>query len=576
MKNRFTAPARNRLSIALLLALAPICVAAQENSSTDTKELDTVTVTGTRLSNPNVVSATPISVLTAEDIQATGAINIGDLMTTMPQLATTYTMGNSSRYIGTAGVAMQDLRNLGASRTLVLVNGRRFVAASAGTSSVDTNMIPTAWVERVEIITGGASAVYGADAVSGVVNFILKKRYEGLDLNAQIGDIEHGDFKTGFVSVTGGHNFADDRGNFALSLEHSRQDMLDYSDRYGTQQYREILTPRGTTDKVLMPNAGGYTRTSGGTFTLGSLYDINKRYVFDPDGSVRRQRFDGIWDNGGGCVDCDYLNSNVQGVMLEPKYSRTTLSGAGSFDLSENHRLYAEMTYSDIQVQQHFQPAFGNYWIDPDNAYIRSDLAALMKGKALNVRRYDVDAGYRGEDTSRKTGRVVFGAEGGWGENWDYDASVVYGRTDERRRNLNNRINERFYAGLDAVVDPANGNIVCRSQIDPTSENSNFGDVISADVAAHCVPFSIFGEGAISPEAAEWFNTTTFTRTRLTQFVASGSITNNALSICRPAMPAWRSAWNIVARPAASSPIRSMFPDRPSSTRSRAPAAHMM
>ncbi|MGH8081613.1 MAG: TonB-dependent receptor plug domain-containing protein, partial [Lysobacter sp.] len=127
------------------------------NPGDDITKIETVIVTGSRISNPNVVSPAPISVLTAADIKATGAVNIGDLLTTLPQLATTFTMGNSGRFIGTAGVAMQDLRNLGPSRTLVLVNGRRMIGASAGTSAVDTNLIPADWVERVEVITGGAS-----------------------------------------------------------------------------------------------------------------------------------------------------------------------------------------------------------------------------------------------------------------------------------------------------------------------------------------------------------------------------------------------------------------------------------
>ncbi|MDR7133052.1 outer membrane receptor protein involved in Fe transport [Lysobacter niastensis] len=509
-------------------------------SGDDVKEIDTITVTGSRLSNPNVVSPTPISVLTAEDIKATGAINIGDLLTTMPQLATSFTMGNSGRFIGTAGVAMQDLRNLGTARTLVLVNGRRFVGSSAGSSAVDTNLIPADWVERVEIITGGASAVYGADAVSGVVNFILKKDYEGANLHAQLGTSEAG-FDKQLISITAGTEFADGRGHIAGSLEHSRQEALEFRDRFGHQAYREMRTPGNTTDKVLMPDGGSYLVTNGGTFSLGSSTDISRRYVFDPDGSVRRQRFDGLRDSAGGCTNCDRSDSN-QTLQLQPDYRRTTLSGVAGFDLNQDHRLYFEGTYSQVDSKTQSSPAFGSattnsaYIVMPDNAYIQPDLAALMKGKSIKVSRSDRDAGRRGEDTQRKTGRVVFGAEGMLSGDWQYDTSLVYGRTDETRHNLNNRINERFYAGLDAVRDPATGNIVCRSQIAPKSVNQNFFNytdspdgIISPAVAQSCVPFSIFGAGAINPAAADWFNTTTVTKSRLTQFVAGGTLTNNNL-----------------------------------------------
>jgi iron complex outermembrane receptor protein len=118
-------------------------VAAENATTAKAKQLETITVTGSRISNPNVISPTPMSVLTAADIKATGAINIGDVMTTMPQLATTFTMGNSTRFIGTAGVQSQDLRNLGTDRTLVLVNGRRFVGATAGSTAV--RMPSPAW-----------------------------------------------------------------------------------------------------------------------------------------------------------------------------------------------------------------------------------------------------------------------------------------------------------------------------------------------------------------------------------------------------------------------------------------------
>jgi outer membrane receptor for ferrienterochelin and colicin len=323
---------------ALVSAVAPAYAqqAAATGSSDDVTRIETVTVTGSRISNPNVVSPAPVSVLTAEDIKATGAVNIGDLLTTMPQLATTFTMGNSGRFIGTAGVAMQDLRNLGTARTLVLVNGRRMVGASAGTSAVDTNLIPADWVERVEVITGGASAVYGADAVSGVVNFILKKKYEGANLHAQINDSQHGSFGKKFISVTGGGNFAEDRGNYALSFEHSQQDSLMFGDRFGKQAYRALRTPGSGFDTTLVGDAGNYTITSAGTFSLGSNFNPDLRYTFDRNGQVRKQRFDGAVDRNSSatCTNCDRLDNN-QVLQLQPRYKRDTVSAVAGFDLNQ-------------------------------------------------------------------------------------------------------------------------------------------------------------------------------------------------------------------------------------------------
>lgn len=511
--------------MACLTALACGGAWAQDTGSKPPKDLEAVTVTGSRLSNPDVIAPTPVATITAEQVRATGAVNIGDFLTTMPQLASTYTMGNSTQYIGTAGVQQLDLRNLGPSRTLVLVNGRRFVGASAGSTGVDVNLIPTEWVERVEIITGGASAVYGADAVTGVVNFILKKNYQGVNLHAQYGASQHGGFSPKQAAITGGMNFADNRGNIAVSVEHSAQDALRFSDRFGNRSYSTILTPNGPYDSALFPNAGSYTTTNGGSFSLGAATDVTKRYVFNPDGSVRPQRFGGIYDATGRCSDCDRLDTNKV-LMLQPRYGRTSISSVASFDLTPEHRLYFEGNYSHVDVKMFRQPAFGTYTIRRDNAFITSSLAALMDANELDsidVGRFDVDAGLRGENTRRNTTRVVFGANGVITGDWEYDASVNYGVTDELRQNLNNRISDRFLASIDAVKD-ANGNIVCRSSVDPSA-----AAMLDPIARSGCVPTRIFGSGAVDPRAADWFNTTTVTRSHITQFVGGGTVTNNNL-----------------------------------------------
>ncbi|BAV95838.1 TonB-dependent outer membrane receptor precursor [Lysobacter enzymogenes] len=534
---------RKHLTVAVCTALVGMAAPAyaQEQAASNSGEaitkIETVTVTGSRISNPNVVSAQPVSVLTAEDIKATGAVNIGDVLTTMPALATSFTMGNSGRFIGTAGISMQDLRNLGTQRTLVLVNGRRMVGAMAGDTAVDTNLIPADWIERVEIITGGASAVYGADAVSGVINFILKKKYEGVNLHAQYGSSQHGSFGKSLFAVTAGTNFADDRGNIAASLEHARQDALEFRDRFGNEDLVTINTPGGKYARSYFKNGGSYEFTTGGVFSrTGSFSNPANLYVFNPDGTYRPLRIDGLRDTGRRrCTDCDHNDSN-RANQLQPKYDRTTFNTAGSFDINENHRLYMEGLYNQANSKSLGTAAFntfgtyGGHFIDPDNAYVSPALNALTGGQGFVVSRDDFDSGRRGEDTKRKTMRLVLGAEGVLGSkgDWQYDASVNYGRTHETRENFNNRYMERFYAGLDAV-DNGSGKIVCRSQVDPTSVNSNLGTTISAETAASCIPFKIFGDGAISQAARDWFNVTTKSKTRLSQFVAGGSLVNNNL-----------------------------------------------
>lgn len=205
MNNTFQTLRRNRLTAAMLSALAlPFAAMAQDGSSQgSTTDLDRVTVTGSRIARVGFVTPAPVASITAEEIRSTGALTIGDLMTKLPQLAPNYTLGNSTRFIGTAGLGLMDLRGMGTSRTLVLVNGRRHVGASPGSVAVDVNTIPVEWIERVEVMTGGVSAVYGADAVAGVVNFIMKDSFEGFEARGQTGKAAEGSFDRSFSQLLG-------------------------------------------------------------------------------------------------------------------------------------------------------------------------------------------------------------------------------------------------------------------------------------------------------------------------------------------------------------------------------------
>lgn len=526
---------RNTLFLACLAAFDPAAALAQDHSQglpTDAKmvkRLQTVTVTGSHLSNLNITSPTPLVTLTAEDIKATGATNIGDLVVRLPQFAAD-AMGSSSR-----GMIQPNLRILGVNRTLTLINGHRAVGSSAGGTSVDINMIPTDWVERVEVITGGASAVYGADAIAGVVNFILKKNYRGVNLHTQLDTSQHGGFRKELFSLSGGMDFAGDRGNVAASIEHSGQDPVEFRDRFGHQAYSTILTPDGPTDKALFPNAGNYTYNDAGTFSIGRLTDVAKRYIFNPDGSVRRQLFHGPYDTRGYCADCDSADLN-EVLQLQSNFKRTTLSSLVNFDITPEQHLYAEGAYNHVDVTEYGQPAFGsdpkNYLIKSDNAFITPSLAKLMVDNHIDhikVSRLDTDAGRRGSEIARNTAQLGIGARGSIAGDWQYDAALNYGATDETRHNLNNRINDRFYASIDAVKD-AKGNVVCRSSLQPGSLNATTGTVLKPiALNGACVPTSIFGAGAINPAAARWFNTTTTTTSRITQVVGGGTVTNNNL-----------------------------------------------
>lgn len=544
-----TAPARNLLTHALLAGLlaAGAAPAFAQEADTDTTNLDRISVTGSRIARTGFVTPSPVTAITAEEIRATGATNIGDLMTRLPALTPTYTLGNSTRFIGTAGVGLMDLRGMGTSRTLVLVNGRRHVGATSGSTSVDVNTIPVEWIERVEVITGGASAVYGADAVAGVVNFIMKKSFDGAELRGQTGIADEGGFNRSFVSFSTGTDFANGRGNAAIALEYSKQDRFVRTDRaIGTEYLVSVPNPaydptrppsESNPQTVLSGPGGNHSISYGGTFTLGE-FDFRdpatwgNRYQFNPDGSFRRQRYDGIVVSNTSCTNCDFADLNAV-ADLQPGFDRKSVNTVVNFDLSDNHRLYFEGKYTETESDFLGQPSFDStIRVQRDNAFVSPELRALMIANgatSLTLNRFNVDAGQRGEHVERNTQRFVFGIEGNLGENWTYDAYGNWGQTEVKRWNLNNRINERWQAGLDAVIDPSTGNVACRTTLDPNAVNPHTGRVYSEFGRQGCVPFSVLGNGNISEEAQNWMNVNSFNFSRIQQTVFSASVANGSL-----------------------------------------------
>jgi iron complex outermembrane recepter protein len=186
-----------------------------------------IVVTGSRIARPEFAFPNPIQAYTAESLEQAGATNITDFLVQSPALIGSQTSAvNSGSNLAAneaAGANFLDLRNLGPNRTLVLVDGRRHVAGFHGTASVDINTIPVDLIDRVDILTGGVSAVYGADGVSGVVNFILKRDFEGLRLHAQTGISQRNDAEEKHVGVTWGKNFNDRRGNITLPMNSTRK-----------------------------------------------------------------------------------------------------------------------------------------------------------------------------------------------------------------------------------------------------------------------------------------------------------------------------------------------------------------
>ena len=204
-------------------------VESGQNATTD----QAIVVTGSRIRRPNLESVVPVTSVGGEEFFETGQTSVGDTLNELPALRSTFSQANSTRFLGTAGLNLLDLRGLGTQRTLVLVNGRRHIASNVlgNAVEVDVNTIPTDLIERVDIVTGGNSAIYGSDAIAGVVNFVLKQDYEGIQVRGQGGISKYGDAGSYYVSALGGKNFADGRGNIAVNLEFAKQDAFYASQR---------------------------------------------------------------------------------------------------------------------------------------------------------------------------------------------------------------------------------------------------------------------------------------------------------------------------------------------------------
>ena len=520
MKNIATAV---RLALAGSVALTSANVLAQD-SATSGADVEKIQVTGSRISRQGAIAPSPVTAISGESLLNSGAMNIGEVLNELPSLANTFSLGNSGQFIGTAGLNILDLRGMGTDRTLVLVDGKRHVSSSAGTAAVDTNTIPTSWIERVEIVTGGASAVYGADAVTGVVNFILKKNIEGFDISATQGFAQENGYKNDKYQASYGFNFDNDRGNIAFAAEYSSQESLDALDNpwtatsyrnmsfesiMGYERSEDQLDSTAYPDDIYTANAGYYVLNNAGVFGDGTK-------TFNADGSLKDiyigDQVDSVF-----CANCDFFNLG-QFTQLQPEFDRTNLNVKGNYTLNDDTTVYAQAKYARTRAITMGQPAFFFYsdetTISRNNAFLDDSVAEYMDANDLDsivLNRMMSDLGRRTEADERETYRYVLGVEGYINDEWNYEAFVNYGKTELERENRNNLILQNFYNAIDAIEDD-NGNIVCASG--------------SAD---GCVPLNIMGYGQPSQDAIDYVNTTSVGNSTIEQYNAGATIANSGI-----------------------------------------------
>ncbi|WP_336961611.1 TonB-dependent receptor plug domain-containing protein [Sphingobium aquiterrae] len=510
-----------------------------------------ITVTGSRIVRDGYDAPTPVSVISTKELKAEAPANISDFVNTLPAVRGSGTSANSNGSLsnGAAGINSVNLRNLGANRTLVLFDGQRSVASTA-TGQVDVNTFPQALIERVEVVTGGASSAYGSDAVSGVVNFILNKKFTGFNVEFEHGVTTYGDAPNYKIAATGGKTFADGRGHIILSGEYFSQKGVQTIDRdWNESGYFTVNNPAysasacsdssaSTTcypEFLITAGAGTGTFSPGGLVTSGPLRGTYFGTIDPATGkaTVNQLAFgttSSQWMVGG---DYNITSAGHRGsATLQPSETRRSAFGRLSYELSPAIEVYGQASYSRYSGQSYYQqtPTTG-VTIRVDNAYLPTSVRQQMIANnltSISIGTSNVDLGQQGSDNTREVFRYVAGAGGEFrviGADWKYDAYFQYGKTKTHEMLTNAWNLARMTLATDAVVAPAGnaagiaaGTIVCRSTLTSPSNG--------------CVPLNRIGVGGASDAAINYVmydGAQPVREQKLTQKVGAVSFSTNDL-----------------------------------------------
>lgn len=504
-------------------------------AQTDAAPIQQVLVTGSRIATPNAESPSPLQVLSAADIAASGVTNLQELLLKNPTLGTpTVSRTNSNFQTASAGVATVDLRNLGTARTLVLINGRRVVAGMPGESAVDLNTIPTDFVERIEMLTGGASSTYGSDAVAGVVNIILKRNFKGVLADVSAGESRHGDDSKRKLALTFGTASADGDSNVMGHFGYSRQGAV-YSRDRAISAIDQVSTGAGVTgDPADLLHV---TRPFYSSFApQGRFFHDTGNYTYDAAGNPV------AWSTNGDATNParGFNRSEFRSIAVPTE--RYLFAASGNLALGAEHSAFFEGTYASTSVTSRIEPfALGAEDIYPasggqvpaeflvNGAPLRNpvvpqflyDRISDTDGDGLRdyyfTRRLS-EVGTRGSTADRDTFRMATGIKGSVMK-WDYEIYGVYGATKEAQ-NSSGQVNVlNFRNALEAIPGPT-GAPVCRD---------------ANAVAQGCVPINVFGFNTITPAALRYVTAPGSLETRTTQKLLGGSVSGEPWAL--PAGP---------------------------------------
>ena len=494
------------LCTAALSALACVAAGAATAQSAPSAQaedqVEDIVVTGSRVVRTGFDAPTPTTVLTSEDLEQRGAAQIGEFLTEAPAFRATQTPQANPQSARGAGQYFADLRALGSIRTLVLVDGRRFVPSSPE-GQVDLNLIPSVMVSRVDVVTGGASAQWGSDAVSGVVNVILNNALDGFKADFSYGQSTYGDNAESRASVAWGSDFADGRGHVVVGGEYVQGEGVDtHYDRPFGRQIQEQVSYAGARlpdqpSRFFARGVQPLIFTDGGVI-IGPNTAAGqplRGIQFGPGGTVLPFTYGTVVgtsaiDGSGGQPGLSIRSGHTLSLPVE----RTIGMVHADFEVSDNLTLFAEASWA--KAGSDFHTAFARdstanaLLIQRDNAYLPAAVRNIMTASniaSFSLGRQHKDFGEVSASNFNTTTRFAFGASGSFGDGWTWDAYYQYGE-NEFRSTLNRlKINANLIAATDAVV--LNGAIVCRNAVAR---------------AAGCVPINLFGEGSPTREAINY------------------------------------------------------------------------
>jgi outer membrane receptor protein involved in Fe transport len=521
-----------------ILGLAAGSVAAQETAAPGGDTLGEVTVTGSRIVRDGYEAPTPVSVLGTEQLNRMAVTNIADAVNRLPVFAGSVNPRNSSTNVssGTGGVNNLNLRGLGPTRTLVLLDGKRIVGSTlAGFdnngSSVDVNSIPSSLISRVEVVTGGASAVYGSDALAGVVNFVLDKKFTGVKGSLEGGETTHSDAQNYKGSVTFGTPFAGDRGHFLFSFEHAAEEGIKNNPRdWADQSFSLINNPgyaagNGQPSLLTVRDTGLSNATRGGLIVSpGPLRGTQ----FVAGGATTPFTFGPII-SGNVMVGGDWQRSRIDtDPTLNIDLKRNNAFTRASYDIAENVTVFGELQWSKSNAYNASAvPNFnlGNVTIRSGNPFIPASVQSQMT--ANNIASFTMgtvngDMPFLQGDNVRTFRRYVAGVEGNFdavGTNWKWDGYYERSTNHISAKSPGNRINANYALATNAVRNAA-GNAVCAVNADASAAN---------DVPA-CVPYNPMGLGVNSREAIAYVTGKGWSETIMQQDVAAVSANGEPFS----------------------------------------------